>query len=172
MEQAGALIFDYLGPSLDTTITATGNAVKFFADHPDQWQALRERPSAIPDAINEVLRLESPVQAFARLVTEDIAWGEQSLPKGARLLLLYGSANRDERRWDDPERFDIARDARDQPGFGHGPHQCAGANLARLEMTALLSAMIDRVERIELTEARPLLNNFLRGYEKLQVTLH
>lgn len=172
IEQAGALIFDYLGPSLDTTITATGNAVKLFADHPDQWQALRQRPVAIPNAINEVLRLESPVQAFSRFVKEETRWGDQTLPKGARLLLLYGSANRDERRWDDPERFDIGRDAKDHLGFGHGIHACAGANLARLEITALLTKMLERVERIEVVEARLLLNNFLRGYESLQVTLH
>lgn len=172
IEQAGALIFDYLGPSLDTTITATGNAVKLFADHPDQWQALRERPAAIPNAINEVLRLESPVQAFSRLVKEDTTWGDQTLPKGARLLLLYGSANRDERRWQDPERFDIARDSKEQLGFGHGIHMCAGANLARLEISALLTAMIKRVQKIELIESKLLLNTFLRGYETLSVRLH
>lgn len=171
VEQAGALIFDYLGPSLDTTITATTNAVKLFGDHPEQWQALRARPSAIPNAINEVLRLESPVQAFARLVTEDASWGDQKLPRGARVLMLFGSANRDERRWDEPERFDITRSNADQLGFGHGIHSCAGANLARMEITALLSAMLPRIESIEINEAELLLNNFLRGYEKLHVTV-
>jgi cytochrome P450 len=171
MEQASALIFDYLGPSLDTTITATTNAVKLFGEHPDQWQALRARPAAIPNAINEVVRLESPVQAFSRLVTEDTKWGDQSLPRGARVLLLYGSANRDERRWDQPERFDIGRANTDHIGFGHGVHSCAGANLARLEMTALLTAMIARIEEIRIDETEVLLNNFLRGFRKLQVTV-
>ena len=100
MEQASALIFDYLGPSLDTTITATTNAVKLFGEHPDQWRVLREKPYMVPNAINEVIRLESPVQGFSRRLTRDTAWGSQFLPQGARVLLLYGSANRDERRWE------------------------------------------------------------------------
>lgn len=170
-EQACALIFDYLGPSLDTTITATTNAVKLFADHPEQWRALRAQPSAIPTAINEVVRLESPVQAFARRVSEDVAWGDQTLPKGSRVLLLYGSANRDERRWEDPERFDIGRSNADQLGFGHGAHMCAGANLARLEIAAVLSAMLPRIESIEIDEVQPLLNNLLHGYSSLRVTV-
>lgn len=171
IEQAAALIFDYLGPSLDTTITATTNAVKLFGDHPEQWQALRARPAGIPNAINEIVRLESPIQAFTRLVTEDVTWGDQRLPRGARVLMLFGSANRDERRWDEPERFDISRSNADQLGFGHGIHMCAGANLARMEIAVLLSAMLPRIESIEIDEAKLLLNNFLRGYERLDVTV-
>jgi cytochrome P450 len=172
MEQASALIFDYLGPSLDTTITATTNAVKLFGEHPDQWRVLREKPYMVPNAINEVIRLESPVQGFSRRLTRDTAWGSQFLPQGARVLLLYGSANRDERRWEQPRRFEITRANNDHIGFGHGVHACAGANLARLEMAALLTAMVSRIEEIRIDSCEVLINNFLRGFRQLLVTVH
>lgn len=169
LDEARPLIFDYLGPSLDTTMLATTNMMALFAQWPDQWQALRLNPAKIPNAINEVVRLESPIQGFSRVVTEAIRIGDQVLPKGARVLMLYGSANRDERRWDDPTRFDIDRKNADHVGFGHGVHSCAGANLARLEISALLTALLPRVERIEILEHQLMLNNLLRGYEKLEL---
>ena len=91
-----------------------------------------------------------------------------ALPEGARVLMLYASANRDERRWETPERFDIRRVVTDHAAFGHGIHQCPGMQLARLEMRALLAAMIARVDRIEPDGAPALaMNNVLRGFERL-----
>jgi cytochrome P450 len=167
------MMLDYLGPSLDTTIAATTNAIWLFAQHPEQWQALRDDPRLIPNAINEVVRLETPIQGFTRVVTRDLDLGEEtSLPGGSRVLVLYGSANRDHRKWDAPDRFDITRAAADQVGFGHGVHRCAGANLARLEISALLTALLPRVREFRLENSERALNNLLRGWKSLKVTVH
>ena len=170
--RAGALMLDYLGPSLDTTIFATSNAVALFAKHPEQWRKLRGNPGKIPNAINEVVRLESPIQAFSRLVIEDFEIEGQTLEAGDRVLMMYGSANRDERRWDNPEAFDIERHNADHLGFGHGVHTCLGANLARLEISALLAALIKRVDHFEAHDSVRAINNLLRGYQSLRVTAH
>ena len=171
-EQVGPVMGDYLGPSLDTTILATGSTIALFAEHPDQWDKLRANPSMIPNAVNEAIRLESPIQGFSRVLTDDFSVEDQRLHKGARVLVMYASGNRDERRWEDPERFDITRRANEQLGFGHGIHMCMGANLARMEISALLSALIPRVERFELHQAERISNNVLRGYKSLKVTAH
>ena len=171
-EQVGPVMGDYLGPSLDTTILATGSTIALFAQNPDQWDKLRASPSMIPNAVNEAIRLESPIQGFSRVLTDDFSVEDQRLHKGARVLVMYASGNRDERRWEDPERFDITRRANEQLGFGHGIHMCMGANLARMEISALLSALIPRVERFELHEAERISNNVLRGYKSLKVTAH
>ena len=171
-EQVGPVMGDYLGPSLDTTILATGSTIALFAQNPDQWDKLRASPSMIPNAVNEAIRLESPIQGFSRVLTDDFSVEDQCLHKGARVLVMYASGNRDERRWEDPERFDITRRANEQLGFGHGIHMCMGANLARMEISALLSALIPRVERFELHEAERISNNVLRGYKSLKVTAH
>jgi cytochrome P450 len=171
-EQVGPVMGDYLGPSLDTTILATGSTIALFAQNPDQWDKLRASPTLIPNAVNEAIRLESPIQGFSRVLTDDFSVEDQRLHKGARVLVMYASGNRDERRWEDPERFDITRRANEQLGFGHGIHMCMGANLARMEISALLSALIPRVERFELHEAERISNNVLRGYKSLKVTAH
>lgn len=171
-EQVGALMNDYLGPSLDTTIFATTGAISLFAQHPDQWDKLRRNPKLVPNAINEVVRLESPIQGFSRTLTEDFTVEDQTLHAGARVLVMYASGNRDERRWDDPEAFDIERKNADHLGFGHGVHSCLGANLARLEINALLTALLPRVERWEVHDSERVLNNILRGYTSLKVTAH
>ena len=171
-EQVGPVMGDYLGPSLDTTILATGSAIALFAQNPDQWDKLRANPTLIPNAVNEAIRVESPIQGFSRVLTDDFSVEDQRLHKGARVLVMSASGTRDERRWEDPERFDITRRANEQLGFGHGIHMCMGANLARMEISALLSALIRRVERFDLHEAERISNNVLRGYNSLKLTAH
>lgn len=150
-ERVPPLIVGYLAPSLDTTISAIGSAVWLLAHHPDQWAALRADPSRIPNAFDEVLRLESPIRAFTRVATEEVNIGGVNIPEGARLAIMYGSANRDERRFEEPDRFDVTRkNSCDQIGFGYGVHGCAGQGLARMEVHALLAAMTRRIETIEL----------------------
>lgn len=171
-DQCPAMMNDYMGPSLDTTIFAVGSAVWLFANHPEQWDIVREDPSVIPNAVNEVLRLESPIQAFSRMVTRDHEVDGTAIPAGTRTIVLYGSANRDERKWEDPEKFDVRRRASEHLGFGIGPHACVGAPLARLEIKALLAALAKRVRRFELGETKRALNNVLRGFERVDVTVH
>jgi cytochrome P450 len=131
---------DYLVPSLDTTISAIASALHLFATHPEQWRLLKADPSLIPNAVNEVVRYEAPLRAFSRKVARDTELAGTVIPKGARVLVIYASANRDRLAWDDPDTFDIRRDAARQLGFGHGAHGCAGQGLARLETAAMLRA--------------------------------
>jgi cytochrome P450 len=168
-DKCPALMLDYVTPSLDTTILAITNAIALFAAHPDQWAMLREDRSLIPHAINETLRLESPVPQFSRVLTHDHEVDGVALPAGSRVALLYGSANRDERHYPDPARFDITRRPSDQLAFGRGEHVCIGMHLARMEMTALLERLADRVEAFEVLGSRPILNNGLRGLDHLDV---
>jgi cytochrome P450 len=167
------LMNDYMGPSLDTTIFATTSAVWLFAKYPTQWEMIRQNPSLIPAAINEVVRIESPIQTFSRHVAKDTEVDGVRLPAGSRAIVAYGSANRDERYWQDPESFDVLRDgSATHLGFGFGEHQCVGNNLARLEMRALFSALAKRVERFEILEMKRGVNNVLRGIERCVVTVH
>ncbi|WP_315838460.1 cytochrome P450 [Bradyrhizobium prioriisuperbiae] len=166
-QRCPVLMRDYLGPSLDTTIFATASLMLLFGRHQDQWDLVRGDPGLIPNAINEVLRLESPVRGFTRFVTADVAVGGVTIPAASRVLLLYASANRDERKWQDADRFDVRRRANDHLGFGNGPHMCAGLHLARLEMAALLQALVRKVRRFEIGEPVFALNNVLRGLASL-----
>lgn len=161
------LMRDYLGPSLDTTIFATGHLVRRLAETPGAWDRLRETPSLAGNAINEAIRLDSPLRVFTRLAARPARIGGVAVPEGARVSLLYASANRDERFWDDPEAFDLSRPASAHLGFGHGIHACAGMQLARLEMRALLDAMIPRVARIETGAPVQHMNNTLYGFAEL-----
>jgi cytochrome P450 len=167
-----ALFVDYLGPSLDTTISAIGNALWLFATHPDQWELLRAEPQRIKAAFNEVLRLESPISGFTRVAVVDTVVDGVALPAGSRVLVSFASANRDERRWEHPDRFDITRESAGQLAFGHGEHACVGMGLARLEGAAVLRALVERVARIELTaEPTRKRNNLIRSFESLPVVL-
>ena len=168
-ERCPVLMRDYLGPSLDTTIFATANLVLLFGRHPGQWDLVRSDPALIPNAINEALRLESPVRGFTRHLAADATIGGLPIPRESRVLLLYASANRDERKWQEPERFDVKRRANDHLGFGNGTHMCAGLHLARLEMTALLEVLVERVAGFEIGEPVLALNNVLRGLASLPV---
>jgi cytochrome P450 len=172
VDEARGLILDYVAPSLDTTIFAISNAVWLFGSHPDQWELLRGDTRLMPGAINEVLRLESPVQIFSRYVTRAVEIDGVTLPPGSRAMVLYGSANRDERKWIEPERFDIRRKAAEQLAFGHGEHLCVGLPLARLEMRAILDSLARRVKRFDILELERGLNNTLRGIKHLEVATH
>jgi cytochrome P450 len=110
------------------------------------------------------------VRAFTRLAVEDYSVDGTVVPAGDRVLIMYAAANRDERRYPEPDRFDVTRDAKDHLGFGHGVHRCAGSYLAELEMGALLRAMVARVRRIEIGEPTVALNNVLRGYRAFRAS--
>lgn len=171
LPQATNLLIDYLGPSLDTTIFATGHLLNLLGTHPDQWDRLRADPSLIANAVEECVRVESPIRGFTRLVTDNVDIDGVNVAAGSRVLLLYASANRDERRWEDPEQFDITRDTRGHMGFGAGRHACAGMHLAKLEITALMKALVRRVSHFEVGTPVMAMNNVLRGIASLPVTI-
>jgi cholest-4-en-3-one 26-monooxygenase len=137
-----------------------------------QWETLRNDPSGLPVAIEEMLRWVSPIKNMARTVVEDIELGGQHLEAGDKLLLLYPSANRDEAVFPDPFRFDSTRTPNDHLAFGVGTHFCLGSSLAKLELTCMFEHLLDRLPDLELVEvaeppSRPA--NFVSGYESMPV---
>lgn len=166
-DKCPVLLRDYLGPSLDTTIFATGHLIRRLATTKGAWDMLRENPKLAGNAINEAIRIDTPVRVFTRYVAHDCDIGGESLAEGSRVGVLFASANRDERVWDDPDRYDITRRSDQHLGFGHGVHICMGMQLARLEMRALLEAMIRRVARIDTGTPVQVMNNVLFGFESL-----
>ncbi|WP_033318894.1 cytochrome P450 [Streptomyces yerevanensis] len=174
VEGAIGLLAGYVVAAFDTTISTISSGMWLFARHPEQWDLLRSEPSLVPAAFNEIVRIESPIQVFSRTTTREVDLGEGVvIPAGARVLHSYGAANRDERHFPDPDRFDIRRNPVDHLGFGYGNHACAGQGLARLETHAVLKALAARVQRIELTgEPVRALNNITRGFQSLPVRIH
>ena len=170
---ARQVIADFIGPSLDTTIAGTSNLLMLLGQNRDQWERLKEEPGMIPNAINESLRLGSPIRCFSRVVREDTVLGDVALPAETRIAVFYASANRDDRKFPDAERFDIGRrNASEHLAFGSGAHQCIGNNLARLEMTAILRAMLAQLEYLEVREPDYTINNLLRSLKSIQIRLH
>lgn len=171
-DECPPLLVDYIAPSIDTTMSAISNALYLFASHPDQWQLLKDEPGLVANAVNEIVRYEPPLRAFARCTAQQTEIAGVSIPSGARVLVIYASANRDEREWENPAVFDIRRDAGRHVGFGQGAHACAGQALARLETTAMLRALLERVDRIELTGTpKWAVNNIIRRHERLPLKL-
>jgi len=172
-EEAAQMMRDYIAPSLDTTISATGWAPWLFANFPDQWEMLRADHDLIPNAVEEVVRLSSPIRSFSRYVTEDANVCGYRIPKGSRMMVVYGSANRDDAMWEDPDRFDVTRQTRKHIGFGHGMHICMGQHLARREMINLFAAMAKRVKRWDIAgEPDMSMNNTINAFAKLPVRVN
>lgn len=168
--RAAELMRDYIAPSLDTTISVIGYALMLFALHPDQWRKLRNDRSLMRNAIEEVVRLNTPIKAFTRYVTEEVEVEGVTLSKGSRVLMVYGAANRDASKFSDPDQFDIERNTRGHVGFGHGVHACLGMHLARLEISCLLNALADRVEKFELTGPLvPSVNSSIHSFAQVPV---
>lgn len=170
-EDVPGLLVDYIAPSLDTTILGTGYLLHLLGSHPEQWELVRSHPELVSGAVHEALRFEAPVRGFTRLAVGPYEAGEVAIPSGDRVLVLFGSANRDERRYADPDRFDVTRDAVDHVGFGYGVHRCAGGHLAQLEMEALLRALVGEVRHIEVGKPEIMMSNVLRGYRSFRSTL-
>ncbi len=167
-EEAPLLVRSFLTAGVDTTVNGIGNALYAFATNPGQWRALRENPGLVRQAFEEVLRFETPVQTFYRTTTVDTEVAGVPIAAGEKVYLSLGSANRDPRRWENPDAFDIRRKAGGHVGFGYGIHGCVGQLIARLESEVILTELARRVERLELT-AFPTrrLNNTLRGFTAL-----
>lgn len=168
--QAPLIVRSLLSAGVDTTVHAIGAVLHAFATHPAQWQALRSDPRLARRAFDEAIRLESPVQTFFRTTTRDVELDGTVIPEGHKILMFLGSANRDPRRWDNPDEFDLSRDPSGHVGFGMGIHQCVGQHVARLEAATLITALARRVRTIELSDRpRRHLNNTLRAWESMPV---
>jgi cytochrome P450 len=170
-EMGFQLLWNYTGPAFDTTINGITSLIWLLGTHPDQWEQLRTDRSLITGAVNEMLRIESPIQTWGRLCRIDGVVDGSPIPAGQRVVLLLGSGNRDERHYPDPDRFDIHRNPTDHLAFGHGIHLCVGAGLSRLEIESVLGAMVKHITRFELGEPVRRLNNTVRGFSSLPMTL-
>jgi cytochrome P450 len=148
-QQAHLLVMTILSAGADTTVITMANAIRAFCQFPDQWKALQADPSLLRNAFDEALRWDSPSRMAGRIAMKDVKIDGYVIPAGARCGLMFAAANRDPRKWDDPERFDIRRDLRGQLGWGYGIHSCVGRTLAQLEADALFGALIERIDRFE-----------------------
>lgn len=167
LEEARALVIDFVAPALDTTILAAAHMLKLLADQPQAWDEVRADPSLAPALVMETVRLASPIRGFTRRLAADHEVDGTRLPTGSRVVLLYAAANRDERHFADPDRFDLHRPNPSHLGWGNGAHACVGMLLAKLELRVLLEAMAPHTERIITGTPTPLRNNTLQGYAAL-----
>jgi len=133
------------GASHITTTDTIGNALRMLLAHPDQWELLRRRPDLVPNTVEEVLRFEAPVPTLFRRTTRAAAIAGVDLPEGADVLLVFASANRDEDRYPDADRFDVTRTPTRHFGFGAGVHTCVGAAPARAQARIALQTLIERL---------------------------
>jgi cytochrome P450 len=161
-----------VGAGSETTTNLISGLFLTLAQRPDVYARLREHPELIPAAIEEQLRLVSPVQGFYRTATRDYRVGDHTIPAGARVLVLYAAGNRDPAHYPDPDTFDLDRNPTDHLAFGGGAHYCLGTHLTRIEVGRVLTQMIPRVKEIRLAgEHRYLVNATMRGLEHLPVEL-
>jgi cytochrome P450 len=155
----------------ETTTNLISNAIALLDQHPDQLQQLVDDPSLLTVAIEEFLRFESPVQGLSRTLRKDTVLHGKTMAEGDQVLLLYASANRDERRIEDPDRFDIQRNERSHLAFGFGTHFCLGASLARLEARIALEELLARIPkfRVDTASSSRLGGGVVRGWAKLPI---
>ncbi|MEQ3549845.1 cytochrome P450 [Pseudonocardia nematodicida] len=164
------LLSAYLTAGMDTTVNALGAMVWLLGTHPEQYQELRTMPQQAPAVVNEVLRIEAPAQLFSRVAAEDVTVSGVPIAEGQRVAVVYASANRDERQYPDPDRFDIHRNPAGHLAFGTGLHACAGQALAKLELRAVLEAMLAKVGTVTTGEPVRKINNVLRGLRSVPTT--
>ncbi|HUJ65432.1 MAG TPA: cytochrome P450, partial [Acidimicrobiales bacterium] len=157
------------GAGNETTARLIGWAGKVLAEHPDQRQALVEDPTLIPNAVEELLRFEPPAHHIARYVTADVEFHGRTVPAGSVMMLLTGSANRDDRRFPAGDRFDVRRQVGSHLAFGYGIHFCLGAALARLEGRVALEEVLTRFHDwdVDYDNIKMATTTTVRGWETL-----
>ncbi|MDQ1397437.1 MAG: hypothetical protein QOG64_2696, partial [Acidimicrobiaceae bacterium] len=159
----------------ETTVNLIGNGVLALLRHPDQMRRLQDDPSMLGNAVDELLRFDSPVQFSRRITLQEVTIGERTIPAGTFVLTCLGSANRDPARWGEgADQLDLGRQGAGQHvSFGNGAHYCLGANLARMEAQAAIGTLLCRFPGISLAEEEPPWNGriVLRGLDRLPVVL-
>ena len=171
--EATLLVRSLLSAGVDTTIDSIGLCLRALAAHPEQWALLRERPELARNAFEEATRYDSSSQSLFRTTLEDFEFQGVALGKHQKVLVLIGSAGRDEAKWSEPDRFDITRRITgSQMGYGAGPHSCVAQMMARLEAEVFFSVLARKVDTIELTGPSQLrLQPGLRGLSSLPLKL-
>lgn len=163
-----------LGAGFETTVNLIGNGALALVQHPEQLEALQAEPDLWPNAVEEVLRFDSPVQSTGRIATEDVELAGVHVPRRTIVVTLLGAANRDPAVFTAPDRFDVRRaNAREHLAFSSGVHYCLGANLARLEGEVALRMLFDRFPDLSLAgQPHRRDTRTLWGYDALPVALH
>ncbi len=169
-EVASHLTLLVIGGSETFPKTLANGLVRLW-QHPDQRAALARDPSGIPDAYNEILRYDMPTQFLCRTVTQPIAFHGHTLRPGQGVMMLYPSGNRDEREFQNPDVFDVARRPHRIASFGAGQHACLGTHVARLEGKICLETILAKVPRyeVDLAGAERLHTEFVQGYARLPI---
>ena len=156
----------------ETTRNALSGGVQALCEHPDQFEKLRQDPSLLPQAIEEMLRWVTPVMQFRRTALRDTEVGGQEIRKGDKLVMYYGAANRDPAVFADPETFDITRRPNPHLAFGTGTHFCMGSHMARLEMRVTLEELLKRFPNLSLSgPPERLHSNFISGIKRMPIRL-
>ncbi|QQA42370.1 cytochrome P450 [Pelagovum pacificum] len=169
-EEAAMLVRSLLSAGVDTTVTGIGNALWCLATNPEAFEALKADPSLARPCFEEVLRYTSPVHTFCRTAAVDTEVSGVKIKEGSKILCCLGAANLDGDKWDSPDTFRIDRRPMGHLAFGVGVHNCVGQNVARAELDALLTAIAERVDRIELAGDpvwRP--NNAVHALDRMPV---
>lgn len=170
--EAEVLVRSLLTAGVDTTVNGLCAAIYCLARFPSAFGQLRADPTLARAAFEEAVRLESPVQTFFRTATRDVIIGDETILEGSKVLMFLGAANRDPRRWERPDEYDITRRNAGHVGFGTGIHGCVGAVLARLEGEVVLGSLARKVGSIEIVgEPKRRYNNTLRGLASLPVRI-
>src|SRR3954451_8243419 len=170
--EAAILVRSLLSAGIDTTVNGIGAAIYCLARFPDQWQRLRNDPSLARNAFEEAIRFESPVQTFFRTTAREVEIGGNRIGEGEKVLMFLGSANRDPRRWENADSYDITRRTSGHVGYGSGIPMCVGQLVARVEGEVMMAAIARRVGSIEITgPVKRRYNNTLRGLDSLPITI-
>ena len=171
-EEAGRLVRSFLSAGVDTTVNGIAHLLLALASFPEEWRRLRATPNLAKRALDESLRWDSTVQTFFRTTTRDVAVDDAVIPEGSKVLLFLAAANRDPRKWSEPDRFSLDRPVSGHVGFGFGIHQCLGQMVARLEGELVLEALLTRVANIRL-DGPPIrrINNTLHALESLPIVV-
>jgi len=155
---------------VDTTINLLGNGTGLLARFPQQRKKLIDNPDLLDSAIEEMFRVEPPVQGLPRRLSDDLALHGTTIPGGSEISLIFASANHDPDHYPDPETFDIERASKDHLALGFGLHKCVGQHVARLEARAYFKRLLARYPEYEVIESRWRLSHWARGYAALKIT--
>jgi 4-methoxybenzoate monooxygenase (O-demethylating) len=170
--EAPLLVRSLLSAGIDTTVNGIGAAIYCLARFPDQLTRLRQDPTLARNAFEEAIRFESPVQTFFRTTTREVDVSGYRIGEGEKVLMFLGAANRDPRRWENADRYDVSRRTSGHVGYGSGIHMCVGQLVARLEGEVMMAALARKVATIEIAgPVKRRYNNTLRGLESLPVTV-
>ena len=169
---AGMLVRSLLSAGIDTTVSAIGNLLWCFSENPEQFETIKNNKSLAGNAVEESLRLTSPVKAFCRTSAEETEVSGVTIEEGTKILCVLGSANTDPEVWDNPYKYDVTRRTIGHLALGIGVHNCVGQTLARAEITALVRSLTELVKTIRpagIPAWKP--NNAMRSLESLPIIL-